>query len=271
MLKIVRLIVSLAVITLFTACATITPPLTDDKTKNLRNGKSVVIFSDPNHQINYLEDIYMVLAVSQEASTSSYNGIWNSEKDLAAIHTEELSKIGLDVTSIHDSMSSTDITEFKPLLDELDSLSKSQSSGGFGFNKSGDTENGVHKKINNKLRLKLKEKGYDYLFWISSPGLTLHLKALGLPPWQYFNHTYRVYDLSRNELVWGSPLGILYTDVEKIPEGQTGKQFLESNNLAGLKRDTKKIIREYYNMKDKSKRISYLIGLEKITKTAPAN
>jgi len=84
----------------------------------------------------------------------------------------------------------------------------------------------------------------DSLAWVAWSGFTLHLRTLGLSPQEEYTTGFWIFDLKSNELLWN---GVVSTwDPVTIPEGQTGKEFIESNGLAGLKAESAARVRDHY-------------------------
>jgi len=241
-----RVIVLLGV-ALLSAC--VTPPMSPESARTLKSGKSAVAFYDVTERINYIEDVYLVLGVAQVASESVYSGIWNSNKDLSAMHAEELAKIGVRVRSVYDALSEAEISGFTAMQKEL-----------YALNTSGQDTSAIQlKPLHRDLLL---QKGFDYLFWLNWSGYTLHIKTLGLPSLETSNTEYWIFDLKKNSLLWHGT--IRATDRLRI-KGK-GKVFLEKDDLSGLKTEVTKLTKEIYksgtNRGYRSESVIKKIGLE---------
>ena len=234
---------------LLSGCASV-PPMPTDAAGNIKNSKSVVSFFDVTERINYIEDVYLVLGVAQVTSNSVYSGIWNSNKDLSAVHSEELSKIGVRASSLYDVLSDKEISEITAIQKEMLTLNSP------GVDKS-------ELKLNPRYRDILLNKGFNHLFWLTWSGYTLHIKTLGLPTRGSFGTTYWIFDLNSNKLIWS---GSFYTTEKVLIVGVTGKEFIEKGNLAGLKSEVTRMTKERYKKisidGQNRKSIGQRIGLE---------
>ena len=105
-------------VVMVSGCSTISPPVTMEVANQLSEGRTAIAFYDSNKRINYLEDIYLVLAVAQTASSSSYNGVWDNSKEITKLHKEELAKLGLKTFSIYDVFSENEINSINILNNE---------------------------------------------------------------------------------------------------------------------------------------------------------
>lgn len=211
----------------------------------MKTGKTTVLFQDEAQQINYLQDKYYVLAVTQEGSTSLYKGIWNSNKDLSALHADELAKLGLRAHSAYELFSEKDVAR---MLQEETELRLAQPKG----------TPAADQTISPLLRQSLLDKGQDYLIWATWSGYTLHIQTLGLPPNEQFLLVYRVFDVKKNKLLGG---GTTYYLHNVNLEGQTGKDFLEKDNLAGLRSQVESHIRERFTAPPNAS-IGKILGLQ---------
>jgi len=251
-----RLLTAFGLLLILTGCATI-PHLTASDADRVKSGKSVVLFVDNAQQINYLQDKYYVLAVTQEGSTSLYKGIWDSGKDLSALHADEFSKLGLKTRSAYELFSEQDIAHLTQAEDRP-ALQQPGGSGPLAALASAGSAANPGQAISPELRQALLDKGQDYLIWASWSGYTLHIKTLGFPPDEQFVLVYRVFDVRNDKLLGGGSSMYLHrVDLE----GQTGKDFLEKNNLAGLRAQVEKHIRERFTAPPNAT-IGRILGLQ---------
>jgi hypothetical protein len=226
-----RILAAFTVLLVLTGCATV-PKLSTSDADRVKGGKSTVLFMDDVEQINYLQDKYYVLAVTQEGSTSVYKGLWNSSKDLSAVHADEFSKLGLQAKSAFELLGEQDIARLTQEDKIRYTVQPRQTGGG--------PAAPAAKTITPQLRQALLDKGQDYLIWGSWSGYTLHIQTLGLPPNEQFLLRYWIFDLKQNQFLGGGD--VLW--LQKVDlGGQTGKDFLEKNNLAGLRSQVEKQIR----------------------------
>ena len=218
-----RILVALVLLTALAGCASVQRLSAPDAAR-VKNGKTAVLFEDDVQEINYRQDKYYVLAVTQEGSTSVYKGIWNSGKDLSAIHAEEFSKLGLKAKSAYELIGERDLERF--VEQEIAAAAAAK----------GDTV----PTLDPQLRQALLDKNQDYLIRVSWSGYTLHIQTLGLPTNEQFVIRYRIFDVKNNKLMGGGDYMYLHS---VNLEGQTGKDFLEKDNLAGLRSQMEKHIR----------------------------
>jgi hypothetical protein len=237
-----RLFTAFGLLLMLAGCATL-PHLSASDADRVKNGKSVVLFVDNAQQISYLQDKYYVLAVTQEGSTSVYKGIWDSGKDLSALHAAEFAKLGLRARSAYEIFSEQD----------LERLTQEDNDGSVQPKQPGPSE-----AMAPQLRQALLDKGQDYLIWATWGGYTLHIQTLGLPPNEQFVLVYRIFDVKNNKLLAGGQSMYLH----KVDlEGQTGKDFLEKDNLAGFRSQVEKHIRERFTDPPKAS-IGKILGLQ---------
>ena len=270
-----RLLIAFGLLLTLAGCTTL-PPLSSSDGDRMKTGKTTVLFDDEIQQINYLQDKYYVLAVTQEGSTSVYKGIWNSNKDLSNLHADELAKLGLRARSAYELFSDKDIER---MLDEDRALRTVQSKSPAPAPTEAKTDSSLtpkpgtvlgqnaaaHEAAGNAeqtltplLRQSLLDKGQDYLIWATWTGYTLHIQTLGLPPNEQFVLVYRVFDVKKNKLLGGGTTFYLHN---VNLEGQTGKEFLENNNLAGLRTQVENHIRERMTAPPKAS-IGKILGLQ---------
>jgi hypothetical protein len=223
-----RVFAAFALLLMLAGCASI-PRLSASDAERVTNGKTVVLFVDDAQQINYLQDKYYVLAVTQEGATSAYKGIWNSGKDLSALHADEFSKLGLKAKSAYELFGEQTVAQF--VQQDRDALA-AQPKGA-----------APDPALNPQLRQALLDKGQDYLIRISWTGYTLHIQTLGLPANEQFVIRYRIFDVRNNKFMGGGDYGYLHS---LNLEGKTGKDFLETNNLQGLRAQVEQHIRERF-------------------------
>jgi hypothetical protein len=257
---------------LLSACATSLQPMSPKSISEVKNGKSVVALYDGVEQISFIEDKYFVLGVAQVASSSVYRGFWDSNKDISALHAAELSKIGIRSQSLYDVISEVQKPEFVAMQNDMNTqLQTTTKSTG---EKSTENKSELSLVLNPKMREQLLEKGFDYLIWMNWSGYVLHIKALGLPTYENFRTTYWIHDLKQNKSIWSGD--IPFGGKVKI-EGESAKAFLEKNNLAGLKREVERMIKEKYDVRLRETRkginkdsVGQIIGLEPKNVTEPA-
>ena len=234
-------------------CASLPKPLTADVASKIKQGNTAVLFYDDMGEIKYLEDKYYVLGVAQVASNSAYGGIWSSNPELSQLHTEQFSKLGLKTQSAYALLSSSDIENnsaadralytFKP--PEKSKVKPAASPG--------------QAALTPQLRDALLAQGQDSLIWVAWSGFTLHLQTLGLPAVEKMNTCFWVFDLKENRLLWN---GTFFTFENTSIGGRTGKEFLEANDLSGLKSEVAARMRDYYQPeKRKNNDVGLLMGL----------
>jgi hypothetical protein len=222
-----RLFAALGLLLLLAGCAGV-PRISASDAERMQGGRTAVLFVDDAQQINYLQDKYYVLAVTQEGSTSVYKGIWNSGKDLSAIHADEFSKLGLKAKSAYDLIGAQDLERFVQEDRDTDAARPK-----------GDAV----PTLAPQLRQALLDRNQDYLIRVSWTGYTLHIQTLGLPTNEQFVLVYRIFDVKNNKFMGGGNYMYLHSvDLG----GQTGKDFLEKDNLAGFRSQVEKHIRDRF-------------------------
>lgn len=226
-----RVFAAFGLVLMLAGCATV-PKLSASDADRVQGGRSAVLFVDDVAQINYLQDKYYVLAVTQEGSTSVYKGIWDSSKDLSAVNADEFSKLGLKAKSAYEIFSEQDLTR---LIQQDRNRFTVQSKPPVGGAAAPAAQG-----LAPELRQALLDKGQDYLIWASWSGYTLHIQTLGLPPNEQFLLRYWIVDVKQNKVLGGGDVGWMHS-VDLA--GQTGKDFLEKDNLAGFRSQVEKQIR----------------------------
>lgn len=245
-----RILAVIAGLLMLSGCATV-PKLSASDADRVKSGKTAILFVDDVEQINYLQDKYYVLAVTQEGSTSVYKGIWNSSKELSAVHADEFSKLGLKATSAYDLLVEEDLARLTQHDRQRYTIRAAQPDNGAA---SADA-------VASELRQALLDKGQDYLIWSSWSGYTLHIQTLGLPANQQFLCRYWIFDLRGNKFLGGGDQMWL----QKLDlAGATGKDFLEKDNLAGLRSEVEKLIRTRFESPANA-RTGKVLGLESAT------
>jgi hypothetical protein len=251
-------------VALLTGCG-VTAPLKPDSANAVKQAKTAIVFYDGIEQINYIADEYFVLGVAQVGSHSAYHGIWDSNKELSALNAEELTKIGLQAQSIYANRSLDEIAQFEPWLktmhEDLHPAPKKQGV------KQKTVDSGPAPVVVPQLREALQKDGYNHLIWISWSGYTLHLQTLGLPPMSQMTVSFRIIDLQKNAVVWDGAVGVM--EKTSLGSAATGKEFLENDNLSGLKLEVARIFRERYQRRAGhggfNNSIGQMIGIETTT------
>jgi len=247
-----RVIFIFACALLFSGCATVAP-LQPEVASKVKQSKVAVVFYDGSEQINYIEDKYLVLGVAQVASNSVYHGVWDSNRDLTTLHTQELGKLGVPATSLYDIFSDVEIAQAYAQLKEM--YTRPLSSAGKPLSAP---------PVTPQLAQMLIAKGYDHLIAINWTGYTLHLQTLGLPMLSKTQVGFRFLDLTNPQpLLWIGSI-LIWEEVE-IANG-TGKDFLEKNDLAGLKAEVARLFHERYRIRTDhggfNTSIGQIVGLE---------
>jgi hypothetical protein len=199
----------------------------------VRAGNTAVMFTDGVQQINYLEDHWLVVGFAQTATNSVYRGFWDSNAELSTVFAQEYALKGLRSQSVYDVLGKSDVDRI------LNAIPVSAIPGGTA-DKNGARENALPLDVQEELL----EKHQDYLIWLIWSGLTLHLEALGLPPREIYHVNYKLIDVRANKVLGIGGCG----KMESVSlNGKSGKDFLESDNLAGLKSELRRLFHE--NMK----------------------
>lgn len=234
-----------------TGCASLPKPMTADVATQLKQGKTAVLFYDDIGQINYLEDKYFVLGVAQVASNSAYTGIWNGGPELSQVHAEQFGKLGLQAQSAYNLLPATVIEESTANERSVFTLKPPA--------KGQKKKTKADWQLSPQLRDALIAQGQDSLVWVSWSGFTLHLQTLGLPTVEKFSTSFWILDLKQNKVVWDGS----FMTWENAELGErTGKEFLESDELKGLKRESAEKMRQYYSpTKRSNKDVGTLTGL----------
>ena len=226
------------------------PPMPTTSVDDLKKGKTAVVFYDGAQKIHYVEDKYYVLAIAKVATESTYDGFWDSHRDLSRIHAAEFSRIGLRAQAAYDALSQHELTEF---LNAQKQMSAATLVGEVPFSKI----------LKPKHRVELMAKGYDHLIWITWLGYHLYIPALGLPPTHSFQASYVIHNLKRNTTVWQG--SIAFRDQVEIP-GASAKAYLEGNDMAGLRSVVTKLIKDRYTIRPDaggySKSVGQFLGIE---------
>jgi hypothetical protein len=212
------------------------------------------MFNDDVEQINYVQDKYYVLAVTQVASNSIYSGIWDSSAALSRVNAEEFRKYGVNAKSIHDILPAGDIAKLTAYEREKYSYKPKPKT---------DESTVGQPAVSETLREQLISKGEDYLIFVAWSGITMHIQTLGLPTLQRANVGYWIFDLKANRKIADTniPFG------EKKTLGDTtAKDYYEKDELQGLKKEAESMFRSRFSTGEKGKpmkaSIVELIGLE---------
>lgn len=240
-----RFILSLCCTLFLAACVSVPQPLSPDVAERIKKGKSLSFFLDEAEQIHYTSDVYMVLAVAKVATDTTYKGIWNSSKELSTLHAQELSKIGVRTKSLYDVITDAEFSAFMLGQQALTNRSEKQ------VKSDNDAQPMVSRlpslsslRLQPQFRQLLTNEGFDYLFWFTIPsGFSLDIKTLGFPAQEHFYTHCQVYDLRENVVIWSG--SIRSFDTTRM-NGKTGKEFLESDSLAGLKSEFTRLIKASY-------------------------
>jgi hypothetical protein len=223
--------VALGLAMLSAGCVT-SSPLTQADVQTVKNSPTAVLFSDENGQIDYIEDHYYVLAVTQTASNSIYSGVWDSGKAMSTVVAEEFGKLGVKTMSVYDLLQGQDVAALK---------GSAGAKFAFGPDRATPKKEGtVGPAVSPELRDALTASGHNYLIWSTWSGPLVHIQTLGLPAVLAFNMSHRVVDLKRNEVI-----GTAIVNARKPVDlsTMTGKEYMEKGGLANLKADTAELMR----------------------------
>jgi len=223
-------------ISLLAGCASFQPPIQSDVSTQFKREKTAIAFFDAIGSIHYSEDVYLVLAVAQVSSDSDYSGIWDSDSVLTKVHADEFSRLGLNATAIYGEPS---IALPKDALIPQKALVKAF------YASRPKPEHGP--AIAPAFREALRSRDYANLILVSWSGYSLHIPTLGLPPRQSVNSSFWVYDLRKEKPLWSGEFPVMQKVA--LPKN-TGKSFLEENDLAGLKAESERLVRERYRTKN---------------------
>jgi hypothetical protein len=211
-------------------CGTVVKPAASDMDA-VRQGRTAILFVDEPQQINYLEDHYLLLAVTTTTTASVYRGIWDSNTELSSVFASEYEQAGLHSHSVYDVLPSGDVARL------LGSLTSKQRPGG-----EADAAGIKDDALPAIARDALVAQNQDYLIWLTWSGLTFHIKTLGLSPRELVHVNYKLVDLRANRVLGVGGCG--GADPVEL-KGRTAKDFLESENLAGLKSELRRMFHEH--------------------------
>jgi hypothetical protein len=248
--------IALTALLLLSACVA-PKPLSQDMLTRLRQGSTAVLFYDDVGQVSYLEDTYYVLGVAQSAANSVYKGTWDSNRELSELHTAQLANLGLKTQSAYTLLSAS-------MIDEFAAAERARARYTYYPDKKAKAarkkEAAGAPALSTNLRDILLAQGQDSLVWIGWSGYSLHLRTLGLGPQETLDTRFWVIDLKENRVL--GEAGLLTMESLSIGE-KTGKEFLESDNLHGLKARVSQRMREYYEADTrKNKDVGTLLGLK---------
>lgn len=242
--KMKRVIFIFAVSIFFlSGCVSSLMPMTKQEADNLRQGTTAVAFFDKSLKINYVEDVYRVLAITQNGSSSSYRGIWNSDAMITDAHVKGFRGYGVNAKSAFKILNKKDIMTLQRDKQAI-------------FTGSHAAE-GVTHKLNKDVRSILLKKKIENLVLFDWHGFTLHIKTLGLSPQEKFHFNFKIFNVPSGKMVWQG----YASSLETVDIGNKGgKAYLERRDLANLKSDIKRMINNRYTAKSGS--IGQLIGLQ---------
>lgn len=222
-------------VSLLTGCAGLHPPIQSDVSAQFKREKTAIAFFDAVGSIHYSEDVYLVLAVAQVSSNSDYSGIWDSDSALTRVHADEFSKMGLNAMPVYGE---PDVALPRDALVPQKAMVKAF------YASRPKPEHGP--AIAPAFKEALQSRGYSNLILVSWSGYSMHIPTLGLPPRQSVNSSFWVHDLRKDKLLWSGEFSVMQQVT--LPKN-TGKSFLEENDLAGLKAETEKLVRQRYRTK----------------------
>jgi hypothetical protein len=240
-------------------------PISSTHSESIKNEKTAVVFNDMHKLINYVEDHYWVLGVSQTSSQSKYEGIWDSNFELEILHSEKFNTLGLKADAITQLLNQELLEALKARQIQVAKIDRLSSG------KQGPILRELSQRIKKdpivviptEILDELKILQYRYMIWIDAAPLLVHIQTLGLPTLTLQNLEYKIFDLESHKMIWESKVGL----VERLErDGKTGKEVLESNNLQGLKEQISFLHSERYKIRTGkglgNKSIGQHIGLE---------
>jgi len=226
-----------------TACVGANKPMTKQQIDTLRQGTTAIAFFDKSEKIRYIEDVYRVLAITQNGSSSSYKGVWNSNTMITDAHVKGFRGYGVHSKSIFKVLGKNDLKNLKADKKRI-------------FTGTHAAEGVTHKLSENVRRALLKKK-IENLVLFDWHGFTLHIKTLGLDAQQKFHFNFKIFNVPSGKMLHQGYSSSLETvDLGK----QSGKAYLERKGLANLKADIKRMINNRYTVSKGS--IGHMIGLK---------
>ena len=221
---------------LLAACVSLPPPLSPESAARLRTQKTVVAYFDQWESIRYMQKTYLVLGEATTASSSTYSGIWDANKELSALHASGFSRIGVPADSLYEVLTPTELADS---LIEQKALAS-------------DYRNRLEREspLPQHFRDILLARGYKNLVWITHDlPFSITIQPILVPEEirnsLFFFLSYYIYDLPANRIMFVGRTHFF----SKFPvEGDSVKYFLEKDNLAVLKAMTTKHISDRYNV-----------------------
>jgi len=237
-----RLIVIAGLISL-TACVSTIQPMSKQQSDTLRQGTTAIAFFDKSGKINYVEDVYRVLAITQNGSSSSYKGVWDSNSMITDAHVKGFRGYGVNAKSAFKFLKKNDLAILKADKQRI-------------FTGAHAAE-GVTHKLSDKVRKALLKNKIENLILFDWHGFTLHIKTLGLDAQEKFHFNFKIFNVPSGKMLFQGYSNSMETvDLGK----QSGKAYLERKGLANLKADIKRMINNRYTVSKGS--IGHVIGLK---------
>jgi len=226
-----------------TACVGTIQPMTKQQADTLRQGTTAIAFFDKSKKINYLEDVYRVLAITQNGSSSSYKGVWDSNTMITDAHVKGFRGYGVNAKSAFKVLGKNDLVK-------IEADNKRIFTGAH-------AAEGVTHKLDASVRKALLKNKIENLILFDWHGFTLHIKTLGLDAQEKFHFNFKIFNVPSGKMLFQGFTNSLETvDLGK----QSGKAYLERKGLANLKADIKRMINNRYTVSKGS--IGHVIGLK---------
>ena len=199
------------------------PPLKPEVSDNLRSSTIAAAFYMVNKSISYNEMVYKVLWNETRSQTSTFEGIWDVDKDLCRVMTEEMMNQHLNTIPIDEVL--TDEAIYNDFADAMRAPVWV------------DSKRAPLKLSANVVR-KLKQSGIGYVVAVRSVHFYLSTTSMNSFGPMAVPSDLRVYDVNNGEEVYG----VNYPMGGRIDWGKSVRN-IESNNLATLKEASRKWVR----------------------------
>ncbi len=237
----------LTLVILASGCVT-NQPINTESLASLRDRPGVVAFIDSADQIEYW---YQGMMLGIDRQLTSYGPVWDSNRDLSAVHTAELSRLGFQVRSLFAALTDAEIGQFvslKKQLSDISALDREQyrRRGTDHFTRRtpvSELTPKVLQKIVPQVRDVLLRKGYQNFILISWDGFHVYDYKLNPGAEEFFHNRFWFVDLLQNKIIWSGD--VLSHQVVALPLAKD-KIYLENDDFAALKSHAVRLTRKVY-------------------------
>ena len=205
----------------------------------MRQKATTVLFTDDVGAIRFIWGRFNAPDITRPIEWVRYDDQWDAGPAVAAVHADELAKLGFQAKSIYAILGDSKVSSLTAPGRE---------------NRGKNYE--ITPVLTPELASALQSQGQQYLIWVTWSGLEYFHTILPFQPVEQINSSYWVFDLNTRALIWSGGLADIRDSGFKYAEAT---RQLEADQFAGLRRLVVERYRMAYRREDDT--VPWLLGL----------